>query len=83
MNLPEIRQLAQTFSVAELDAMARHMLEEHPEEIVEDPRLSSRFNSIVKAKTVRGLMDKGSDIQAAVRELGRTMRSTVGTQDKR
>ena len=78
MNLKEIRTFATDFTVEELDQRARTMMAKESEEIIIDPIKSERFNSLVKAKTVRSLIDSGLTLREAIRELGRTMRKSIG-----
>ena len=78
MNLHEIRELAAAYSAAELDRMIESSLAVDPEGIITDPLKSERFGSLVKARTVRLLMESGLPLHDAVRELGRTMRNGVG-----
>lgn len=78
MNVRVIREMAAANTVEELEAMARAMLAARQEEILSEPHVADRFNSIVKAKAVRRAIDDGMSTREAIRELGRMMRNVVG-----
>ena len=82
MNIHEIRELATNYSVDELERRARALMKAHADEIVHDPVISESFNSLVKAKMVRSLIDSGMSTNDSIRELGRTMRRAVGRIDR-
>lgn len=78
MDLTEIRRLATEYSFAELDELVKEMSEKEGDAIINDPRRAELFNSLVKAESVRTLIDQGMSVPDAIRELGRRMRSAVG-----
>ncbi|MGE3802773.1 MAG: hypothetical protein AB7H80_17290 [Candidatus Kapaibacterium sp.] len=80
MNLHDIRELASTHSLAELDHMISAMATADAETLLTDPAVSERFNTLVKAKTVRELTDSGMSLHDAVRELGGRMRRGIGRE---
>ena len=80
MNQPEIRELAAEHSVLELDRMIQGMITEDPDGIVNDPLKAEHFNSLVKAKTVRELVEAGLSVHEALRELGGRMRKGIGKE---
>lgn len=79
MDLKEIRELAAKYSVAELDSLVEEMLRTEGDALQSDAERSELFNSLVKAETVRGLMDQGMSEGEAIRELGRRMRVALGS----
>ncbi|MCB0713960.1 MAG: hypothetical protein KDD67_16665 [Ignavibacteriae bacterium] len=80
MNLHDIRELASTYSLAELDQMISTMATTEAETLLTNPAISERFNTLVKAKTVRELTDSGMSVQDALRELGGRMRRGIGRE---
>lgn len=78
MDVKEIRELAATYSVEELERLVEEMLATEGDALISDPNRSELFNSLVKAEAVRKYMDGGMTQGEAIRELGRRMRTALG-----
>lgn len=81
MDVKEIREFAAKYSVDELERLVEEMLSTEGDLLRTDPERSELFSSLVQAEAVRKYMDQGMTQGEAIRELGRKMRSALGSRE--
>jgi hypothetical protein len=75
LHLAEIRALAQRFEPDELEACIRDQLEEGANVCEPSGRTEEIVGVLAKAEFVKVLMEKGTTLPEAMRELGRRIRA--------
>ena len=78
MHLGEVRELAQRFSADLIDKCMEQEIAKGTNPCFEDGEIEEAMNVLARSRFVRAQMDEGKTLSAAVRELGKRIRSIQG-----
>lgn len=75
MHIAEIRELARRFTPEELEGCIQQELADGENPCDQEGSIEETMNVLAKAEYVRHLVDQGTPLAAAIRELGRRIRA--------